>query len=88
MPGLYLIIAVIAALLLPSAASRAQLLPQQPQISQPAQQPAVCPETRAPVCAIKFGQRLTYWNACKARADRADVVSEGEFCPTRDVGGN
>ena len=80
--------AAIAALLLLGTASRAQPPSSQPQIFQPAQLPAVCPEVRAPVCAIKFGQMLTYWSACKARADGADVVSEGEWCPIRGGAGN
>jgi hypothetical protein len=87
MRGLYRnTVAASAALLLLGTASRAQQSSSQPPIYQGAQQPAACPEVRAPVCAVKFGQMLTYWSACKARADGADVISEGEWCPTR--GGN
>ena len=80
--------AAVAAALLLGTASRAQPSSSQPQIYRGAQQPAVCPEVRAPVCAMKFGQMLTYWSACKARADGADVVSVGEWCPTRNDDGD
>ena len=89
MQGLYQNTATaIAALLLLGAASRAQPPSSQPQIFQAAPLPAACPEVRVPVCAIKFGQTLTYWSACKARADGADVISEGEWCPTRGGAGD
>jgi hypothetical protein len=80
--------AAVAALLLLGTASRAQLSSSPPQTFQSAQPPAVCPEVHAPVCAIKFGQMLTYWSACKARADGADVVSEGEWCRRKSGGGD
>jgi hypothetical protein len=80
--------AAIAALLLLGAAGRAQPPSSQPQTFQAARQPAACPEVRAPVCAIKFGQMLTYWSACKARADGADVVEEGEWCRRKSSGGD
>jgi hypothetical protein len=77
--------AAIAALLLLGAASRAQPPSSQNQAARP---PAVCPEVNAPVCAVKFGQMLTYWSACKAQADGADVVSDGEWCRRKSGGGD
>ena len=89
MLGVYRAITVaIAALLLLGAASRAQPPSSQPQAFQAARPPAVCPEVNAPVCAIKFGQMLTYWSACRARADGADVVSDGEWCRRKSSGGD
>ena len=80
--------AAIAALLLLGAASRAQSPSGQNQVFQAARPPAVCPEVNAPVCAVKFGQMLTYWSACKAQADGADVVSDGEWCRRKSSGGD
>jgi hypothetical protein len=80
--------AAIAALLLLGTASRAQSPFSQPQTLEPPRQTAACPEVHVPVCAIKFGQMLTYWSACKARADGADVVNDGEWCRRKSSGGD
>ena len=46
------------------------------------QQVAISPEGRAPVCAVKAGERQSYWNERTARLDGAVVMFPGE-CPTR-----
>jgi hypothetical protein len=44
------------------------------------QQLAVNPNSQAPVCAVKAGQRQSYWNEAVARRDGAMVLLSGE-CP-------
>jgi len=44
------------------------------------QQLAVKPNGQAPVCAVKAGQRQSYWNEAVARGDGAIVLLAGE-CP-------
>src|SRR2546428_378350 len=63
--------AIVAAalLLLPAGATRAQ-----------PQQPASCPPTVAPVCAVKGDTKQSYWNECLALRDGALVIRTGE-CP-------
>jgi hypothetical protein len=46
------------------------------------QQLAVDPTGQAPVCAVKAGDRQSYWNERVARLDGALVVLAGE-CPAR-----
>jgi hypothetical protein len=46
------------------------------------QQVAAYPEGQAPVCAVKAGDRQSYWNERAARLDGALVVLAGE-CPAR-----
>ncbi len=46
------------------------------------QQLAVYPEGQAPVCAVKAGDRQSYWNERAARLDGAFVILTGE-CPAR-----
>jgi hypothetical protein len=46
------------------------------------QQLAVDPAGQAPVCAVKAGDRQSYWNERAARLDGALVVLAGE-CPAR-----
>jgi hypothetical protein len=46
------------------------------------QQLAVKPNDQAPVCAVKAGERQSYWNEAVARRDGAMVLLTGE-CPTR-----
>jgi hypothetical protein len=46
------------------------------------QQLAVDPAGQAPVCAVKAGERQSYWNERAARLDGALVVLAGE-CPAR-----
>ena len=61
---------VVAVLLLPFAATRAQQPP-----------PATCPPVAAPVCALaKNGMKQSYWNECQAVRDGAQVLRTGE-CP-------
>ena len=43
-------------------------------------QVAVSPEGQMPVCAVKAGDRQSYWNERAARLDGALVVLTGE-CP-------
>jgi hypothetical protein len=47
-----------------------------------AQQVAVSPEGQAAVCAVKAGERQSYWDERTARLDGALVVLTGE-CPAR-----
>jgi hypothetical protein len=47
-----------------------------------AQQVAVSPAGEAPVCAVKAGERQSYWNERAAWLDGALVVLTGE-CPAR-----
>jgi len=44
------------------------------------QQLAVNPNGQAPVCAVKAGQRQSYWSEAEARRDGAMVLLAGE-CP-------
>ena len=46
------------------------------------QQLAVKPNGQAPVCAVKAGERQSYWTDEGARRDGAIVLLTGE-CPTR-----
>ena len=71
--------AIVAVLLLLGTANCAQ-----PRFSEP-QNLGDCPETRAPVCASKDGDLMTYWNACKAGRANAYVINEGEWCPVRNA---
>ena len=44
-----------------------------------------CAETDDPqaiVCAIKYGQKQSYWNACLAAQDGAYAITPGE-CPRK-----
>jgi hypothetical protein len=55
----------------------------------PTQPLAVCAAGQAPVCAVRAGQRQSYWNACAARQDDAIVILAGECpCPPNSGGGN
>ena len=51
-----------------------------------AQQPPLpCPQTDDPqaiVCAMKYGEKQSYWNACLAEQDGAYAVTPGE-CPRK-----
>jgi hypothetical protein len=58
------IVAIV--LLLPILGSRAQ---QQP--------PAACAQA-APVCALKDGNKQSYWNVCLAARDGAQILYAGE----------
>lgn len=69
-------IAAVAMLLLPVAATDAQ----QPQ-------PADCARS-APVCALKIGAKQTYWNACLAARDGAELLYPGECRIPRSYGMN
>ena len=62
-------IAAAALLLLSMMATRAQPPP-----------PAGCPPATALVCALKNGSKQSYWNACLAARDGAQVIRTGE-CP-------
>ena len=46
------------------------------------EQLAVKPNGQAPVCAVKAGERQSYWSDEGARRDGAMVLLAGE-CPTR-----
>jgi hypothetical protein len=59
-------IVAVAVLLLPIFGSRAQ---QQP--------PAACAQV-APVCALKDGNKQSYWNVCLAARDGAQLLYPGE----------
>jgi hypothetical protein len=69
-------IVAIALLLLPVVATRAQ----------PPQQPAACAPVVAPVCALNNGYRQTYWNACLAARDGAELLYTGECRIPRSPG--
>jgi hypothetical protein len=57
---------VAIALLLPIFGSRAQQPP-----------PAACAQA-APVCALKDGNKQSYWNVCLAARDGAQLLYPGE----------
>ena len=48
--------------------------------AKPTPTPIFCIETYIPVCGAKDGAQKTYSNACFAKADGANVISDGE-CP-------
>ena len=56
---------VVAMLMLPVAMTRAQ-------------QPAGCAPVVAPVCALKDGNKQSYWNECLAARDGAQLLYPGE----------
>jgi hypothetical protein len=58
--------AAIALLFLPVLASPAQQAP-----------PAACAQV-APVCALKDGNKQSYWNECLAARDAAQLLYPGE----------
>jgi hypothetical protein len=66
----------IAVFFVPVMASRAQQ-PQPPNCAQ-----------NAPVCALKNGSKQTYWNACLAARDAADLLYAGECRIPRSYGMN
>ena len=67
-------IAALAMLVLPLVATDAQ---------QPA--PPDC-TVNAPVCGLKNGSRQTYWNACLAARDGAELLNAGECRGSRSYG--
>ena len=67
-----------AMLLIPIVATDAQQAPPQP---------ADCAQA-APVCALNNGTRQTYWNACSAARDRAELLYTGECRTSRSYGMN
>ena len=58
-----------------------------PLVAADAQQP-VPPEcaVNAPVCGLKNGSRQTYWNACLAARDNAELLNAGECRGSRSYG--
>ena len=67
-------IAALAMLLLPLVATDAQQPP-----------PPECAQA-APVCGLKNGSRQTYWNACLATRDSAELLYTGECRISRSYG--
>ena len=62
-------------------------MPFLPLVAADAQQPmpAGCLKV-AVVCALKYGQRQTYWNACMAARDGAELLYPGYCAPSRSYG--
>lgn len=58
-----------------------------PLIAADAQQPAPPDCTvNVPVCGLKDGSRQTYWNACLAARDGAELMYAGECRQSRSYG--
>jgi len=64
-------LAALAVLLLPLVVADAQQ-PVQPECA-----------VNAPVCGLKNGSRQTYWNACLAARDAAELLYPGECRTSR-----
>ena len=70
----FLAIAAVAMLLIPAVATDAQQPP-----------PVDCVQV-VPVCALNNGTRQTYWNACLAARDHAELLYTGECRTSRSYG--